>query len=546
MKRISYIVRVALSLLLWIGATSISAETLGWPATKPSIGNGRLVVCGQNAYNYFVYDLTNDRCNYSTVSGLEERTGLMVQSLRYIDADIYAFNELENAGDTVLAYLTHAMNTAAGQVIYAYVSDNCTKVNDSEQIKSGFIYRTDKVKLLGTNHATTSRSYYRNTMRWQAFTELSSNESFILSMNHFKSKSGTDEGSSMRLTNAQDLINGTASMTADPDLLIMGDMNCTISEDPLVYIVNKGFVEQLLQYDASAYSYIYSGSKELIDHAFANSTMATQITGAGVFHVNTSSSWNNGYKYSDHDPYLVGINLSSTTPDPDPDPDPDPEPDPKEECTDVNYSIDFKTGLGTFSQITTIGTVDWRSNAKYGVCINGYGKSGEMDSWFISPAFDLSEKESATITFRHNLYKDNSNGLYSQYQTLWISNGYMEGTTPDETAWTQVPITNYTVGRYVNCTVTLPTTYLQKDFRYAFRYQAPDGNTANYWEIDNTALTAKCKPQEAAIETVEIDINDKDTHVYSIMGYDMTAQKENLPAGLYILINGSHSKKVAY
>ncbi len=522
----------------WTGGT-LYAETQGWPATKPNIGNGRLVVCGQNAYNYFVYDLTNSRCNYSTVSGLEERTDLMVQSLRYIDADIYAFNELENAGDTVLAYLTHAMNAAAGKVIYAYVSDNCTKGNDSEQIKSGFIYRTDKVQLLGTNHATTSRSYYRNTMRWQAFTELSSDESFVLSMNHFKSKSGSDDGSSQRQTNAQDLIHGIASMTVDPDLLIMGDMNCTISEDPLVYIVNNGFVEQLLQYNASAYSYIYSGSKELIDHVFANSTMATQITGAGVFHVNTSSSWNNGYKYSDHDPYLVGINLGGTTPDPDP----DPEPDPKEECTDIDYSIDFKTGLGTFSQITTAGTVDWRSNASYGVCINGYGKSGEMDSWFISPAFDLSDKDGATITFRHNLYKDNSAGQYAQYQTLWVSNGYTEGNTPDETEWTQVTINNYTVGKYVNCTITVPAANLQDGFRYAFRYQAPDGNAANYWEIDNTALTAKCK-KTTAIENAEIDMSDKDTHVYSIMGNDMTAQKENLPVGMYILVNGVQTKKI--
>lgn len=538
MKRTYYIMSVALSILLWISATSIYAETQSWPATKPNIGNGRLVVCGQNAYNYFVYDLTNSRCTYTTLDGLKERTAAMVQSLRYIDADIYAFNELENAGDTVLAYLTNAMNADAGQVIYAYVSDNCTKSNESEQIKSGFIYRTDKVSLLGTNRATTTRSYYKNTMRWQAFTEKSSNESFVLSMNHFKAKGQTDDGSSMRQTNAQDLISGTSSMTkVDPDLLLIGDMNCTISEDPLVYIVSQGFVEQLLNYNASAYSYIYGGNQQLIDHVFANSTMATQITGAGVFHINTSSDWNSGYKYSDHDPYMVGLNLSSTTPDPD--------PEPEEDCTNIAYTIDYKNGLGDFSQVTTYGTVDWRSNSQYGVCINGYGKSGEMDSWFISPAFDLSEKQGATLTFRHNLYKDNSEGKYAQYQTLWISNGYKEGTTPDETEWEQVTINNWTVGRYVNCTIALPDAYLQKGFRYAFRYQAPDGNTANYWEIDNSSLTAKCI-QETAIENVNIDINDQNTRVYSIMGMDMTAEKDNLPAGLYILVNGMHSQKVAY
>jgi hypothetical protein len=40
--------------------------------------------------------------------------------------------------------------------------------------------------------------------------------------------------------------------------------------------------------------------------------MAKQITGAGVFHISTTCEpANQGYRYSDHDPYLVGINLGA-------------------------------------------------------------------------------------------------------------------------------------------------------------------------------------------------------------------------------------------
>ena len=176
----SFFQRLALCLCLVLPISAAWAETQELQAALPDVGNGRIVVCGQNAYNYFVVDLDNGRSSYSTVFGLEDRTKRMVNSLRYMDADIYAFNELENNGDSVLSYLTIAMNNAAGKVIYAYVKDNCTKNNDSEQIKSGFVYRLDKVKPYGTNTATTSRSYYRNTMRYQAWEELLSGERFVL------------------------------------------------------------------------------------------------------------------------------------------------------------------------------------------------------------------------------------------------------------------------------------------------------------------------------------------------------------------------------
>lgn len=526
---------LALVLLMCLAVPCAWADTQEILATLPNVGNGRLIVCGQNAYNYFVVDLNNSRCKYHTVEGLEDRTEKMVKSLRLMNADIYAFNELENNGDSVLSYLTIAMNNDAGKVIYAYVKDNCTKNNDSEQIKSGFMYRLDKVKPFGSNTATTNRSYYRNTMRYQAWEELSSGERFVLSMNHFKAKTQKDDGSSMRQTNAEDLVYGLNRITIDPDILVLGDFNCTISEDPLIYILNAGYTEQLLRFSSSAYSYVYHNEKQLIDHVFANATMAEQITGAGVYNVNTTGNYSD--RYSDHDPYLVALNLGSEPVIPDPD---------KDTCN-ISFQQDFKTGFGDFAVNDIKGNVTWLSDDKYGAKISGKGKPNEMESWLISPAFNLADVEMATLTFRHNIFYDNSNGEYRKYQTLWFTNSYNSYDTPDETHWTQMDIPNWRVKGYVDCSVSVPEEYLQPNFRFAFRYTAPNGDIANYWEIDNATLTSTCKNGLAIDETrveAEIRLSDPATRVYTLMGQDFTSQKANLPSGIYILINGTRIRKI--
>lgn len=534
----SFFQRLALCLCLVLPISAAWAETQELQAALPDVGNGRIVVCGQNAYNYFVVDLDNGRSSYSTVSGLEDRTKRMVNSLRYMDADIYAFNELENNGDSVLSYLTIAMNNAAGKIIYAYVKDNCTKGNDSEQIKSGFVYRLDKVKPYGTNTATTSRSYYRNTMRYQAWEELLSGERFVLSVNHFKAKSGDDNGEQMRMNNASDLVSGLSRITIDPDILIVGDLNCTISEDPLQYLLNADYTEQLLRFSSSAYSYIYSGKQQLIDHVFANASMATQITGAGVYHVNTIQSWSSASKYSDHDPYLVALNLGNGSVTPDPDPEPG-------DCN-ITFTQDFKAGFGDFTAANMKGSADWLSDSRYGAKIKGYGKNGEMDNWLISPAFNLAGAERATLSFSHNIFYDNSNGKYADYQTLWYTTSYSDGDKPDETRWTQIAIPDYAVKSYIDCSLSIPAEFLQSNFRFAFRYTAPDGSNANYWEIENAALTSVCKADDTAIHQpmADFSLQDEGTRVFSIMGQEFTQQKGNLPAGIYILLNGNQARKI--
>ena len=523
--------RLAIGLLVWLAVSAVWADMR---ASVPNVGNGRLVVCGQNARNYFVVNYEADRSDARTPSALETKTRKMVNALRDIDADIYVFNELE-VNDSVLGYLSVAMNKDAGKQVYTYVKDGLSA--DATYIKSGYMYRIDKVKPVGSNTTTSTQMYYNNTMRLQAFEELGTGERFVLSMNHFKAKDNTaDAGESKREKNASDLVNALSRVSIDPDILIMGDLNCTISESPLSYLLNAGYEEQILKYNSAAYSHIYNGTKSLIDHVFANSTMAEQITGAGVYNVNTTGG--GSVKYSDHDPYLVAINLGDGSVDPNPNPDPD-------NCN-IAFSQDFKTGLGDFTEMRIKGSAAWLSNARYGVTINGYRKSDEMDNWLVSPTFDLSDAESATLTFRHNLFYDNSEGAYEQYQTLWYTNSYTDGDTPDETKWTQITIPNWTIKSYTNNRLTIPAAFLKSNFRFAFRYTAPNGTIANYWEIDNAGLTSVCKAKAEAIENVhtEIRLSDAATRVFTLMGEELTAEKDHLPAGIYILLNGTQVQKI--
>ena len=285
------------------------------PVPLPAIGNGRLKVCAQNLRNYYYNYSDNDRPDYSDHAGFARKTRLIVDAMMWANADIYAFCEVE-AMPIVLRQLADSMNARVEGSPYAAVSDFIEVPSSvrTNNIKSGFIYRTDKVQTYGNNNAGSTSVYYRETMRIQVFKEIASGGCFTVSMNHFKAKdSSADEGNNTRVNNANSLLSALQSYAADPDILILGDLNCEVGEQPITILENAGYSEQLLRFDNNAYSHCWNGG-ELIDHVMANSSMAAQITGAGVFHICTScsewASYNYEHRYSDHDPYLIAIELS--------------------------------------------------------------------------------------------------------------------------------------------------------------------------------------------------------------------------------------------
>ena len=302
---------VSIMLLVAWSLTAVAQQQL---PQRPNLGNARIVVLANNLENfYYNYD-ESSRPDYDTDAGRAAKTAKIVQMMINSGADIFAFCEVE-AKPITLEYLVQELNTAAGGNDYAAVSDgiNVQTDNYDNAIKSGFVYRKATVQPYGSNYAATGVAYYKNTMRIQAWEELATGERFTLSMNHFKAMSD-DASKQKRIDNATWLLSGLSNTNKvkDPDILIMGDLNAQMAEEAMQMIVEDGYEEQLLRYDPNAYSYIYKSTHELIDHAFANSTMAEQITGAVVWHTNTSAS--NSNRYSDHDAVLVGLRLGEDEP----------------------------------------------------------------------------------------------------------------------------------------------------------------------------------------------------------------------------------------
>jgi hypothetical protein len=110
----------------------------------------------------------------------------------------------------------------------------------------------------------------------------------------------------------------------DPDVLIVGDYNSYSAENPITYLKEQGYTEELVKYDPEGYSYRWDHNNRApafgyLDHVMANASMSKQVVGAKAWHINTTykdadysfkkSTNTEMYRYSDHDPVIVGLKL---------------------------------------------------------------------------------------------------------------------------------------------------------------------------------------------------------------------------------------------
>ena len=444
---------------------------------------GNLRVCAQNLENYYYNYTASSRPKYSDEEGFRAKTLKIVNAMLAIDADIYAFCEVE-AKPIVLAQLADSMNAHAGAAgRYAAVSDGIDYTippSTDNQIKSGFIYRTDRVKTYGSNTGGTSgNGYYAHTMRIQAFEQLSSGERIVVSMNHFKAKdSSADQGESTRLSNANSLINSLNNISTDPDILILGDLNCQYGEAPITNIINAGYEEQILRFDSAAYSHCYDDG-ELIDHVLANPSMKEQIVCAYVKHVSAykcNPDLTYSDSYSDHDPYVVEINL----------------PEKSDECNDIDDTY-LTSGLGDF--ITDDANV-WSWNSY------GYAKavkSGGYEANLLSPEFDLSEMKAVTLSFSHT---HKYAGTPSDELTLWVTKDYKGSFAASE--WQQLTIDPYNTDQsnwnWKDVTINVPSSYVGSKTVFAFHYMSTTDHYAQ-WEVKRFNIQATCDSTTAIVNT---------------------------------------------
>lgn len=287
-------------------------------AAMSAMADDIIKVCGQNVQNFF-YSLDRNRTtdnnipvsNYNTVEGRTAKLNAIISALAPYEADIYTFNEVECC-EEVMTLLAESMSAATGKN-YAAVKDGLSYNKSSYPdgvLKAGFIYNTATIKPYGSNVGTGNGYFYTRFMRMQAFESKTSGERFTLSMNHFKSGDVAENGEA-RIDNAQSLLTNLSG-ALDPDILIMGDLNSEMGEACLDLIVNAGYDEQIIKYAGPyAYTHCWDGG-EIIDHAFANGTMAKQITTATVMPIaNPCSVTDYSKAYSDHNPYMVTLSLGN-------------------------------------------------------------------------------------------------------------------------------------------------------------------------------------------------------------------------------------------
>lgn len=321
-------------------------------SAPPEVG-GSLRVASFNVLNYFNGDSAGG--GFPTARGassLEEfarQRAKIVSAILALDVDIVGLMEIENDGDgpeSAVADLVAGLNEAAGGEVYATVPDpaDYPLPPDADEIKTALIYRIATVAPVDPPVTDFDPIFSRPPLA-QTFEQAATGERLTIIVNHFKSKGcdgaqdlDRDQGdgqscfNATRVAQAQQLVafvDGLQTLSGEPDVLIIGDLNSYAKEDPIAVLESAGLGNLMAQFEGNgAYSYVYMAASGTLDYALASGTLIDQVMGAAVWHINADEprvlNYNEEYKSenqidlffapdmfraSDHDPVVVGLNL---------------------------------------------------------------------------------------------------------------------------------------------------------------------------------------------------------------------------------------------
>ncbi len=338
----------------------IRAVQAARPESTPEV-QGELRIATFNVLNFFNGDGKGG--GFPTERGatdaeeLTRQRAKILSALKAMDADLYALVEIENDGYEKLSAiedLTSRLNQSRGRRNeYDYVRFPAEKLG-TDSISVGLVYRPKKLTPVGsavTLDATPFQERSRAPLA-QTFDTVKDAARFTVVVNHWKSKGGCEEadqpnqdrGDGQGCWNAArvdaaralaDWLGGDPTGSGDSDLLLLGDFNAHSQEDPIRLLGEAGYVQLGNTEGQGHYSFVYSGLAGSLDHALASVSLAAQVEGAGVWHINSDEmpqfDYNREYKSralearlfrsdpfrsSDHDPMIVGFNLTPPPPPP--------------------------------------------------------------------------------------------------------------------------------------------------------------------------------------------------------------------------------------
>jgi hypothetical protein len=296
----------------------------------------------------------------------------LTQALLGLDADIVGLIEMENTpGVTPTLEIVNDLNAVPGTIPYSFID---TGVIGTDAIRVGIIYRPSIVtpvgvfKILDSSVDPEFDSSRSRPALAQTFRENASGAIFTVVVNHFKSKGDSGLGGTSGICttqgpgadvncdkgDGQGFWNDTRTKAAqalarwlatdptnsgDPDFMIIGDLNAYRNEDPVTALEAAGYIDLIdTRIGASAYSFLFSGQLGYLDHALASPSLAAQVTAVDEWHINADEppllDYNDevrdvgeatferesaalplyapdAFRTSDHDPVIVGLNLTT-------------------------------------------------------------------------------------------------------------------------------------------------------------------------------------------------------------------------------------------
>lgn len=311
------------------------------PTGPPDVG-GDIVVASMNVLNYWTTIGCGGACRGAqTAAQLDVQTDKLVAALRGMNADIIALQEIENNPAAIQA-LVAAMNAAEGADVWEWIGPVS---QNGYPIVNEIIFRNDRVTKVGDPMSLADPAF--DDVSPSSGNELGrrpvaqtfdyNGAVFTVVSNHFKSKGSAcgepSEGADgqgncnlRRVMQAQALlgwINSTL-VPIDPDVVVVGDLNAYMAEDPIVTLESE-LSNLVTTFDADPYSYTFFADfsfpyvgRGSLDHAFATDSILGNVTGTATWHINgdeprfldwydPSITGPGEFRSSDHDPVLIGL-----------------------------------------------------------------------------------------------------------------------------------------------------------------------------------------------------------------------------------------------
>ena len=332
-----------------VGAPVFTADNAR-PVAAPAVG-GTLKLAAANVLNYFNGNGAGGGFPTSrgadTAAEFTRQRNKIIASLATLNADVVGLMEMENdstaSENAAIEDLVDGLNAALGAGTYAFID---TDVIGPDEIRVALLYKPATVTPVGVTGVLLTGTFngFSRPPIAQAFEDNANGERFIVVVNHLKSKGcggatgqdldqGDGQGcyNATRVQSASELLAWLATdptTTDDPDVVIIGDLNSYLQEDPITTLEAGGYANLLETWiGTGAYSFLFQAQSGALDNALASPGFANAVTGVAEWHTNADEppvlDYNTEfksaaqqllevgtrYRAADHDALVIGLHF---------------------------------------------------------------------------------------------------------------------------------------------------------------------------------------------------------------------------------------------